>query len=529
MDYLILHQSDNTENSLHSVLSDGPLSEHSLIDSIIKAHPYLNDKSLTFAYDISNSRKIHKFSHIKSFSEESPLRLNHGNSASDRIIISNARYLPEFDSNIIESSFRNANADILAIELDPDLTGFREKFIFDSNRNIAGIRRVFSDTIVPTSLPKQWPHLIYIHKDSLERCANITHLPADYDNFISLCTRNSLTIKSLRVAGNAHDLYESTTFLQFIDQCLEHNSIDKKKPAKSDKTAKLFGNIIYGKNVNIGKNCIIVGPSIIGDQITIPDNTVIKNSIILSQPEHTDKIVENILLTKTKNKIQCNSDNIYQTRLKRALFRDFSEWSYPKIWKRLADIIFAFAFLLASIPVFIAVAIAIKVSSPGPVFFKHKRQGLHGKEFGCTKFRTMIVGADDIQDQLRKINEVDGPQFKMDDDPRVNAIGKFLRDTGIDEFPQFINVLMGQMSVVGPRPSPEKENAFCAYWRDARLSVRPGITGLWQVKRTRQEGRDFQEWVIHDTSYVKNISPWLDIKICFMTVKYLLKSFIEQF
>ena len=112
------------------------------------------------------------------------------------------------------------------------------------------------------------------------------------------------------------------------------------------------------------------------------------------------------------------------------------------------------------------------------------------------------------------VNQVDGPQFKIDNDPRITGLGQFLRDTCIDELPQFFNVLAGQMSVVGPRPSPENENESCPAWRDARLSVRPGITGLWQLYRTRQEGQDFQEWVYYDTQYVRNVSFRLDLSIC---------------
>jgi lipopolysaccharide/colanic/teichoic acid biosynthesis glycosyltransferase len=117
----------------------------------------------------------------------------------------------------------------------------------------------------------------------------------------------------------------------------------------------------------------------------------------------------------------------------------------------------------------------------------------------------------------------------MDDDPRVTAVGRFLRETFIDELPQFINIFLGQMSVIGPRPSPQAENLFCPSWRYARLSVRPGVTGLWQVCRTRIAGRDFQEWIYHDTEYVKHISLSLDLKIFFKTAKKFINSFLEHF
>jgi len=175
------------------------------------------------------------------------------------------------------------------------------------------------------------------------------------------------------------------------------------------------------------------------------------------------------------------------------------------------------------------IALAIKLTSPGPVFYKDRRQGRFGKAFNCLKFRTMHTGSDRIQEKLRAVSQVDGPQFKLDDDPRISLAGRFLRNTYIDEIPQFLNVLAGQMSVVGPRPSPEAENTLCPWWRDARLSVRPGITGLWQVSRTRVPDRDFQEWIYYDTEYVRNLSLRLDLKICRRTVSEMVKSFISQF
>jgi len=171
----------------------------------------------------------------------------------------------------------------------------------------------------------------------------------------------------------------------------------------------------------------------------------------------------------------------------------------------------------------------IKLTSRGPVFFKDERQALHGRAFKCLKLRTMVAGAGKIQERLKVLNEADGPQFKMVDDPRLTAVGRFLRDTYIDEIPQFFNVLLGQMSVVGPRPSPESENTMCPYWRDARLSVRPGITGLWQVCRTRQTMKDFQEWIYYDTEYVRDLSLKMDLWICWRTAKKIAKNFFGKF
>jgi lipopolysaccharide/colanic/teichoic acid biosynthesis glycosyltransferase len=194
-------------------------------------------------------------------------------------------------------------------------------------------------------------------------------------------------------------------------------------------------------------------------------------------------------------------------------------FSYPRCVKRAIDFIMAVVVLILFAPVMPVIALAIKLNSPGPVFFKDKRQGLHGREFGCLKFRTMTIGSDTIQDKLRIASQIDGPQFKIKDDPRVTSVGRFLRCTYIDEVPQFCNVLLGQMSVVGPRPSPQSENTLCPYWRDARLSVRPGITGLWH----------FQEWIYYDTQYVRNLSLKTDLRICWQTCKKLVREFVRQF
>jgi lipopolysaccharide/colanic/teichoic acid biosynthesis glycosyltransferase len=123
-----------------------------------------------------------------------------------------------------------------------------------------------------------------------------------------------------------------------------------------------------------------------------------------------------------------------------------------------------------------------------------------------------------MQRNLADRNEVDGPQFKIENDPRVTRVGRILRATNLDELPQLFNVLFGQMSLVGPRPSPFRENQICVPWRRARLSVRPGITGLWQVCRGHREQSDFNQWIYYDITYVRNGGFWLDLKILAATV-----------
>ncbi len=186
--------------------------------------------------------------------------------------------------------------------------------------------------------------------------------------------------------------------------------------------------------------------------------------------------------------------------------------------KRTADIVVSGLGLLVLAPLMLFIALLVKATSRGPTLFAHTRQGRGGKEFGCLKFRTMCDGADALQTALRGQNEVDGPQFKITSDPRLTKIGTFLRQHNLDELPQLINVLRGEMSLVGPRPSPEAENQLCPAWRRARLSVTPGITGLWQVLRMRDDDQsDFQEWIYYDIEYSIHGSIWLDAMLLIYT------------
>ena len=186
--------------------------------------------------------------------------------------------------------------------------------------------------------------------------------------------------------------------------------------------------------------------------------------------------------------------------------------------KRALDVTLSSLGLLMLSPVLLLIAALVKLTSEGPVFFGHRRERKGGKEFFCLKFRTMVVDAHVKQRELYEQNEVDGPQFKLESDPRVTRLGCWLRASNLDELPQLINVLWGQMSLVGPRPSPFRENQICVPWRRARLSVRPGITGLWQLCRDRRNEGDFHQWIFYDLAYVRHFSIWLDLKILAATL-----------
>lgn len=186
-----------------------------------------------------------------------------------------------------------------------------------------------------------------------------------------------------------------------------------------------------------------------------------------------------------------------------------------KFSKRILDIICSTLGLIILSPILLIVAILIKLESKGPVIFSQKRVGLNGNEFKMYKFRSMVQNAEELKEKLAKQNEMSGPMFKMKDDPRVTKVGKFIRKTSIDEIPQLINVLKGEMSLVGPRPSLPKEVAKFEPWMLDRLNVKPGLTCYWQV--TGRNNIDFEEWMKLDLQYVEDRSFLLDLKLIFKT------------
>ncbi|MDB1947994.1 sugar transferase [Clostridium tertium] len=184
--------------------------------------------------------------------------------------------------------------------------------------------------------------------------------------------------------------------------------------------------------------------------------------------------------------------------------------------KRIIDIIGSLIGLILLSPILIIVGILIKFESKGPIVFTQKRVGKDGKEFDMYKLRSMVVNAEEIKEKLKEQNEMSGPMFKMKDDPRITKVGKFIRKTSIDELPQLVNILKGDMSLVGPRPSLPNEVKEFETWMLKRLNVKPGLTCYWQVMG--RNNIDFEDWMKLDVKYVNERSFWLDIKLIFKTV-----------
>ena len=192
--------------------------------------------------------------------------------------------------------------------------------------------------------------------------------------------------------------------------------------------------------------------------------------------------------------------------------------------KRLFDLLAAIIGLLVISPILLVVAILVRIYHGSPVLFGQKRPGLHGQPFRIFKFRTMATNAEQFKHELAAMNEMTGPVFKVTNDPRVTPLGKILRKYSLDELPQLINVLRGEMSLVGPRPLPVDEvKRFNDLAHRRRLSVKPGLTCLWQISG-RNQISDFKDWVRLDLQYIDHWTIWLDVKILLLTVPAVLRG-----
>jgi exopolysaccharide biosynthesis polyprenyl glycosylphosphotransferase len=192
------------------------------------------------------------------------------------------------------------------------------------------------------------------------------------------------------------------------------------------------------------------------------------------------------------------------------------------VFKRVVDVAGATVAMVVLTPLLAMLSMAILLTDGRPVLFRQDRVGLHGRRFQVVKFRSMVANAQDMADDLREMNEISGHAFKITADPRVTRLGRFLRRSSLDELPQLLNVVRGEMSLVGPRPPLPSEVAAYDIWHRRRLSMKPGITGLWQVEGRRDP--EFDRWVEKDLEYIDRWSPWLDFQIMLRTIPAILRA-----
>ena len=445
--------------------------------------------------------------------------------------------ITDVDQSRLCDLMEQSASDIVTLQVNPDLNASREIVRLTPDNSVVGFRRFYKPSCEPMHTPFDWPTIVWFRQEAWKTIISQGSLMLDTNMCFTRLQNEGFSIKHFQVGGNTH--YFNTVFnvLNFMEQSMEPQ--DSKVVERIQKAgARIFGPVWMGPQVKVSPGAVIVGPTVLSDHVTVESDCTVRCSMVgphvtISKGQRIDQAFIQSTHTLTP-RVPLFQTVFSESSLNKGDFPSdrFRRWpflSYARLGKRIFDLIGSIVILVLLMPIFLVVIVTLKWGSPGPIFYRARRQGVYGREFDCLKFRTMIVQADQMQHQLEVLNQVDGPQFKIEDDPRISGVGKFLRDTCIDELPQFINVLLGQMSIVGPRPSPESENESSPPWRDARLSVRPGITGLWQVSRTRQSFMDFQEWLHYDTEYVRTLSFEKDIRICLKTANKLIHNFLNQF
>jgi lipopolysaccharide/colanic/teichoic acid biosynthesis glycosyltransferase len=451
-------------------------------------------------------------------------------------LVVNGHQFPLCDLRGAMASHRQRRCDVTLVDLTyPSSRPYSESVVLDQSGDVERIDRVYlsphGDTV---QTERNWPALLILSPRAMDRLAEVA-LPQRLNQWPSVMLRLGLRLRGVTRPGICFDLHQRDSLPQLAAHLLLHkfswicqNRLQPHAPGVwvgSDvhiaRTAHLIGPVAIGDGARIASGAMIVGPAVIGRGAQVGNDVVLRHACLLPGAVVTGQSAHSLRLPCTPVQRPIRLHNMMTG----------GHWSHleERPWantgaKRAMDIIGAVVMLMLTLPSYLIIAAAIKINSPGPVFYGHTRQGRGGRNFKCRKFRTMVPNADQIKAQIASLNEVDGPQFKMKDDPRIFGVGRVLRRFNVDEWPQFFNVLIGQMSLVGPRPSPERENRMCPAWRDARLSVRPGISGLWQVCRKREEATDFQEWIYYDMQYVKKQSFWLDLKILFWTLRVALRG-----
>lgn len=429
--------------------------------------------------------------------------------------------------------------------------GPTEKILFDPDSSGKGFSIVESAT--HGRLPWR-PSGVYLFDPSVFAFIDENQYMDIKEQLIPLLQQKSVNLSTYEIHGDYRHISSVREYIRINRELLIHATGDYfggkseiarevwvGKDVKISPNAYIVGPVVIGDNCSIENSAQIIGPAVIANDCRIAEGVLFRESILWEGVSVSDgarveysivgadasipkkyqlknTIAMNGMKTGDMNLISEYSvtgtvDLSWSTQVSRTLYR---------VFKRAMDIAVSAIGLAFLLPVFLFIALLIKIDSPGPVFYIQKRCGLKGKLFSMIKFRTMGTDAEKIHEALLAKKETDGPMFKLSNDPRITRLGRLLRRSSLDEIPQLINVIKGEMSLVGPRPLITEEMKFSPSWRDIRLKVKPGITGLWQI-----QGRSlalFHDWIRYDVYYVKNQSFLLDIKILLRTITVVLKK-----
>ncbi|MFQ6048639.1 MAG: sugar transferase [Phycisphaerae bacterium] len=461
------------------------------------------------------------------------------------VLISDGCVTRGISARLLTEQIASSRAEAVLVRVHCQPRTCQEQLCLDQGGRATMIRRSWPAQSQDWLQQGDRPQMVLLRAGLLRSMLSQSHR-ADLDGLLAELREGGSVLREAVVAGSVYDLASDDLVrlqaeIAAGDRALLPRAVRRgrwrSRPGHNGvyvaESAVLRGCVALGKGAAVLPEAVVLGPCTVGQGAVIGRGAVLRNSIILPGARVADhqRVESSVVRGRAEPTDRESADGarrangdgrppgyVSQAGLVGAAGPEALGSLGLRLTKRAMDIALAGAVMLA--PVLAVVAAAIKLTSAGPVFYVHRRQGRGGRQFGCIKFRTMCVDAEKLQSELRRQNEVDGPQFKLSHDPRVTPIGRFLRRTNIDEIPQFLNVLLGQMSLVGPRPSPEQENRLCPAWREARLAVRPGITGLWQICRSPQrDDSDFQQWIYYDVEYVRYQSIWLDLRILAKTCR----------
>ncbi len=447
----------------------------------------------------------------------------------DRLLLLDPRCLPasldELAPIVADADEQRWVVHLVAFEHTP--AGTKEAVQLDSHGRVQKIQRYYQSF--------NWPLVSGVVASVIPLATALVQQPLDFDSLWDLRQRLvALGIPSQDLALRSPTFYLGTErgLLGLNEKVvLSLATSERRRQEQLPSTAIVRGPVIFQPGAQVDAGAVVIGPTVLGVDSRIGRDAIVAQSVIgagTCVPPNT--IVRQRVVTRTL------SESCPALILEPPTPTHFSGTPAVPITcpvavhdsapprellvqlKGVFEAVVALAGLVLLLPVLVLVALAVRLDSRGPLFYGDIREGRFGKRFRCWKFRTMLPDADARQRELAAANKLDGPQFKLERDPRVTRVGAWLRRLNLDELPQLWNVVRGQMSLVGPRPSPFRENQTCVPWREGRLSVRPGITGLWQVCRHDRTTGDFHQWIHYDLLYVRHMSPLLDLKILFFTV-----------
>ncbi len=366
---------------------------------------------------------------------------------------------------------------------------------------------------------------------SLSYLLKIHNVSRSLISIICLMTWILISIQRVAVFHIVRDLYRkgvNTRFLLVVGTGTRSLGFVKMIQNNPEWGLKIAG-LVDDDESRIG--AVMEGHKVLGTLRDIPllmENIVVDEVVYIVPRGWLGKIEESVLYCEQLGKRVSIAVDLFNMRFAKAVQRDIQNFPFLTfettsnlLWqlfiKRFLDVILSAAAIVLLFPFMAGVALLIKVTSGGPVLFKQTRCGLSGRLFTVYKFRTMVVDAEQRLESLKKQNEMTGPAFKMSNDPRVIKHGKWLRKFSVDELPQLFNILEGNMSFVGPRPPIPAEVKKYEPWQRRRLSLRPGLTCIWQVQG-RNKIIKFDEWMKLDLEYIDNWSLWLDLKLFIKTI-----------